>query len=335
VADMRRRRVAADRQALGRVGLAGLAIIALTFVPLAIHELTTNFSEIEAALRYLRAGGEPARLDLVPRLLVIAARITSWPLAGLITAGPTAAIVAISGVLGLTIWRVAAARGEERIAVRWLALGLAWTALALSMISPSLATVTPGLPNDHYHAFADPMVFVLVGIGVAALSASGGRAIAGAGGTIAVTPGRALAVVGLFAIIAWAATHQPPAVAPDGGFPAAEAAAARIEGAVREDPIRLRSLPLFKTAEAYAYPLVRDGRSVEVAAPDGGATIAGSTLVILCDSLFESSIGAPCGGPAESAVASTEGYGTPVDRFRAAPRQTISIYRAPQGAIQP
>ena len=40
-------------------GLAGLAIIALSFLPLVVHELTNDFSEIHAALDYLRGGGQP------------------------------------------------------------------------------------------------------------------------------------------------------------------------------------------------------------------------------------------------------------------------------------
>ena len=42
-------------------GLAGLAIIALAYVPLVVHELTTDFAEVRAALVYLQAGGEPGR----------------------------------------------------------------------------------------------------------------------------------------------------------------------------------------------------------------------------------------------------------------------------------
>lgn len=324
VTDVRRRHVPSERQALLRVGLAGVAIIALSFLPLAIHELTTNFSEIQAALTYLRAGGDPPRLEPPARFLVVASRIVSWPLVGLITAGLTAAVIAIFGVLGLTIWRFVAAKGEERIAVRWLALGLGWTALALTAISPSLATVVLGLPNDHYHAFADPIVFALVGIGVAALWRPGGRPIAALTG--AITPGRLIASLGIVAIVAWAATHQPPAVAADGGFPAADAAAARIQAAAGDGPIQLRSLPDFKSAETYAYPLIRAGRTVDLNGSSGGAP--GSTLVVICDSLFETAIGAPCGGPAETTAAPPERYGAPLDRFEAAPGRTISVYRA-------
>ena len=63
--------------------------------------------------------------------------------------------------------------------MRWLALGLTWTVVALAVGASSLATVVPGLPNDHYHAFADPMVFTLIGIGAAVLWRGGRPAIAG------------------------------------------------------------------------------------------------------------------------------------------------------------
>jgi 4-amino-4-deoxy-L-arabinose transferase-like glycosyltransferase len=58
VADARRRPSGPDRQAVVRAGLAGLAIVALTYVPLVVYELTTDFSEVRAALDYLQAGGD-------------------------------------------------------------------------------------------------------------------------------------------------------------------------------------------------------------------------------------------------------------------------------------
>ena len=67
-------------------------------------------------------------------------------------------------MIAIAVWRGAGATGV----VRWLGLGLLWSAVFLTMAAPSLASVVPGLPNDHYHAFADPMVVVLVGLGLAA-----------------------------------------------------------------------------------------------------------------------------------------------------------------------
>ena len=94
-------------------------------------------------------------------------------------------------------------------------------------------------------------------------------------------------------------------------------------------PVSLRSLPVFKTAEAYRYPLDprRRGR------PRRG--LRRQRLVIVCDSLFEEAIGAPCGGPAEDASLAARPFsaasGTPTlaDRFEAAPGRTISVYVAP------
>ena len=150
-------------------------------------------------------------------------------------------------------------------------------------------------------------------------------------------PGRILAVGGMVAIIAWAATHQPPAVNPDGGFPAAQRVAQRIEASAGAGPIRLVSLPLFKPGDAYAYPLVLDGRKLLTGEPDDNEVILVRTdasaadpasLVVVCDALFEVAIGAPCGGSAEATVV-PQGIGDPIERFDAAPGRTISMYRVP------
>ena len=346
VADVRRRTVARERRAIVRTGLAGLAVIALSFTPLVINELTTDFSEVQAALAYLRAGGDPPTLGPLGRFVVVATRVVSWPLIGLIADGLGAAVLSLVAVVAIALWRATAGRGDERTAARWLGLGLVWSALALTFASPSLAFVVRGLPNDHYHAFADPMVVVLVGIGAAALWRAGPLARGSADGRPAsmaatrsaasadlATPRRFLAILGTLALVAWAALHLPPAVNRDGGFPAAVAAAARIEAAVGPGPIRLRSLPDFKSVEAYAYPLVRAGWTLHMGEETGDATLTlGATttgpesLVIICDSLFEGAIGAACGGPAETLIAPAS-LGEPIDRFEAAPGRTISVYR--------
>jgi hypothetical protein len=139
-----------------------------------------------------------------------------------------------------------------------------------------------------------------------------------------------IAVAGVVALLGWNLTNQPPAVHPDGGFPAADAAAARIARAAGGGEITLRSLPVFKSTEAYAYPLVRAGRIVHVGGAIDSAPAAGSALVVICDALFEKAIGAACGGPAEASIAPPNQYGEPLDRFEAAPGRTISVYRATQ-----
>jgi hypothetical protein len=135
------------------------------------------------------------------------------------------------------------------------------------------------------------------------------------------------------ALIAWSTTHQLPAVHADGGFPAAEAAAARIETVTERQPIELRSLPDFKSVEAYAYPLVRGGRSVTFGAEVSDAVLRPSGpagppayLAVICDRLFEHVIGAPCGGPAEMTLAPGGTDAALVDRFDPAPGRVISIY---------
>ena len=126
------------------------------------------------------------------------------------------------------------------------------------------------------------------------------------------------------ALIGWNIARLPPAVDPDGGFPTRQRSAARIETAVAERSVSLRSLPVFKTAEAYRYPLVRDGADLR-------DETSAAALVIVCDALFEEAIGAPCGGPAEEASLAARpftpsgGTATLADRFEAAPGRTISV----------
>ena len=321
VADARSRPSGAERRRVWRFGLAGLAIIALSFLPLVIHELTSDFSEIHAALDYIRAGGDPTALGPPLRFVVVGVRVVSWPLAGLITDAAGVALMATGVVIAIAVALARFGSVPERQAARWLGLGLLWTVFALTFISPSLASVVPGLPNDHYHAFADPMVFTLIGLGAAALwrgTTSGTEA--------RVSIGAVLAVVAVTALVGWNLTRQPPSTNPDGGFPAAELAAARIMR-IGGSELTLRSLPDFKTTEAYEYPLIRAGARVTVDTATGPVTTAQGSLVVVCDATFEVAIGAPCGGPAEAVIAPAARFGAPVDRFLAAPGRTISIYR--------
>ena len=357
VADARARFPGGERRGVWRYGLAGLAIVAASFLPLAIHESQTDFSEIHAALEYLRAGGDPTALGPLARFLVIGARVASWPVTGLITDGPLAGLTATIMVSAIPVWRALAGSPFERVAARWLGLGLLWTSGFLAVASPSLATIVPGLPNDHYHAFADPMVFVLVGMGaaglwrphVAAAAAVGHRAVGhlgpaagadvGAGGARQLPVHRVALVAAVAILVSWNIGHQPLAIAPDGGFPAAERAAIRIaDSAGRSSAadgslagwVTLRSIPGFKSVEAYAYPLIRLGVPVHVDRVDDGtrpATPSTGTFVLICDATFEAVVGASCGGPAEAVVAPPAIFGDPIERFEAAPGRTISIYR--------
>jgi len=100
-------------------------------------------------------------------------------------------------------------------------------------------------------------------------------------------------------------------------------------------PIDLRSLPVFKSVEAYTYPLVLGGRDLQLGDEISEATLVRDeatastepgSIVVICDVLFEVVIGAPCGGPAESTLVPA-GSGELLDRFDGAPGRVISIYR--------
>lgn len=315
VADIRRHDPGAERTARLRMAGLGAALLIASYAPLAVHELSNDFSETRAAIDFVTGGGEPSGTALPARLAVVAIRVLSWPLSGLITDAPVAALLAAALVVVLVTWRALAATGEERTAARWFGLGLAWSVAALTVGASGLASVVAGLPNDHYHAFVDPIVFVVVGLGAAAIwrwrpgPGPAGRPIAG--------PALAIALVG--AIVAFNVANQPPPVHPDGGWPAGRRAADRVLAAVGDRPIVLDSLPDFKPAHALRFPLVASGAGIVPAGGDAAAR------VVLCDDLFRDAIGAACGGPAEDA---SMGGGAVVvsERFEAAPGRWISVY---------
>jgi hypothetical protein len=334
----------ARRRAIGPVAVGVLAIFAIAYLPLLLNELTTSGSELRAALDYLGGGRSGTETAIPIRFAIVGLRVLSWPLTGLITDGFAAAAVASVAVVAIAVWR-SRAGGPDRPAARWLGLGLLWSTAFLTVAAPSLASVVPGLPNDHYHAFADPMVFTLVGLGAAAalrgvLHAPERRPAGPAIGPI-------LTAVGIVVLVGWNLSHLPPAVNPDGGFPAGEAAADRVDGALtaagvaRTDVIHLQSLPAFKSTEAMVYPLARLGRAYVGDVPKGVAPgsvgpSAGQTLsvdfrglVLLCDDRFHDAIGAHCGGPAETTVTPDAGgsaWGPLLDRFEAAPDRLVSVY---------
>jgi 4-amino-4-deoxy-L-arabinose transferase-like glycosyltransferase len=325
-----RRREGPSRRRLLLAGAIGLALLVASYVPLAIDLLSTDFSELRHAIAFVAGGGEPAPIGLPLRLVVIALRILAWPLAGLITSAPVAAIVAAATVVAALVWRAVAGGPAERFAARWFGLTLIWTTLALSFAAPGLATVVARLPNDHYHAFVDPIVFVAIGLGVAGLVglARPSRSDGPSATSVTAAPvALAVAAVVVVAIVAFNLVRQPPPVSPDGGWPAGDRAAERVLGDVGgpgAGTIVLQSLPALKSGDAMGFPLVRRGASV--AAGDAGVA-AGSELplVLLCDGAFAEAIGAPCGGPAEDAQVSGLAL-VLVERFQAAPDRWVSVY---------
>jgi 4-amino-4-deoxy-L-arabinose transferase-like glycosyltransferase len=338
--DLRRATTGEQRQRLRSAGLIALAVIVIGYLPLVVHELTNNFSETRAALAFLAAGGQPVALSLPARLLFVGLRILAWPLAGVLTDHLAIGVILGVAVVAGLAWRIRVAGQPERGQVRFLGATLLFGWLVLGVGVGGLASVTP-LPVDHYHAFLDPIVFIAVGLTAAGLWRLAERA------TLALTPRRAvqgalgLALTGL---VVFNLASAPPATAPDGGWPAAEAAAQRILLTTRARPIELRGLPAFKAADAYGFPLIRLGATVSGTLDDptpwstaaarsasGTGAVVGEVpdaalgssgaIVVICDSLFITT----CAGVAETAAVPAATFSL-ADRFVAAPGRTISIY---------
>jgi hypothetical protein len=307
VADLRRRS-ARERRVVAGAAALNFALLLLSYVPLGIHELSSDFSESRAAVDFITAGGEGSATALPVRFLIVVIRVLAWPLTGLITHAPAAALMATGLVIGIVVWRLRSDRPGERTAVRWLGAGLLWSTVALTFGASGLATVIPGLPNDHYHAFADPMVFVLVGLGVAALA------------RVRRPIGQLTAAALVVTLGGYNLANQPPARAADGGWPAARAASERILAATGARPLALESLPDFKPATAMRFPLAQRTSGLVDDASDPDAAV-----VVLCDDLFRTAIGAACGGDAEERIASLGGRRL-ADRFEAAPGRWVSVY---------
>lgn len=322
-----------DRVALGLLG--GVALIVLLFLPLIVNELETGFQETRFVLDYLRGGDESLAGGPVSALAFTFLRVVGWPLVGLVTDVPAAAAILLAVTVGLAAVGLVRARGLQATGLRWLVGILAWSTIALAFAAPSLQRVVAGLPNDHYHAFIDPIVVILIAVPAAGLLDS---ALATWRATH--RPGAGLAGIavgaGLAALVVVALVRMPPAVDPDGGWPAMRAAGQRIATYADGRFVSLFGLPDFKLRDAVGYPIEYAGGG-----PAGGLVdLMGfpegiDVIVVACDRLFESAIGHPCGGPAEDALMArfTEMGSGPegipphlVERFDASPRTSISIY---------
>ena len=268
----------------------------MLFVPLVAHELGSDFAETRRALDYLTGGGGGEELlDPFVQVAFTLFRVVGWPLVGLVTDAPVGAIVAVSVATVLAAWLMLAGRGQDGTAGRWLGLTVLWSGLALSRLAPSLQTVVAGLPNDHYHAFMDPVVIVLVALAVRAVARGSGlhqRVDVAA---------RAVVAVALAALVLLDLRLAPPAD-PNGGWPAARDAGERIVAEAAGRSIEIRGLPIFKTAEGTGFPVIYAGGDAAVAT-DRATAVAplepGSLVVIACDRLFETVILHACGGEAE------------------------------------
>jgi dolichyl-phosphate-mannose-protein mannosyltransferase len=329
--------------------VGGLAVVALLFAPLLVHELQTGFHETRLILDYFGSSGAETR-DPLFSLLFTLLRTVGWPIVGLVTSVPVGAALVLAVFLGLVAWRDLVARGPERIALAWLVGILAWSTLVLAFVAPGLQTVVEGLPNDHYHASLDPVVATLFGVSIAALLSRGfdawrarpasARERPGPSTTAAIDPavvrGLVAGAVGSVVLIAIVGTEllRLPPPDPNGGWAAARAAGIRIAGTLQGPPTAIVSLPSFKSADGIAFPVFEAVRR----AP-GGSSSTSTGVVVVCDRLLESQIGAKCGGPAEDRFMFGEGAAVPdpdtgvtpstrslLDRFDASPRTAISVY---------
>lgn len=305
------------RRLLGAAALAAGTTTVL-FLPLLWHELQTGFSETRLILAYLGGGGLGDGSDPLSRLLFAALRVVSWPFVGLVTEAPAVAAAWLAVFVGLVGWGLVSARGPARRAMAWLAGITAWCTLGLAVGAPSLQHVVPGLPTNHYHAFLDPLLAVMVALAVAGLVSLPGPP------GVAALP-KAVAAVVVVALVGLGVTRWPPAVDPEGGWAAARAAGQRIvENA--GDRIVLLGLPAVKSPAGIGFPIRRAGGEL---VPPGEAF---DSVVVACDRLFEPVIGVPCGGLAEDLVVrdriAIPGGELPfeVARFDASPRTSISIY---------
>lgn len=312
------------RAAAGRAVAAGLAIVALTYLPLLAHELSHDWEETRNVVAFFTGGGAgESSLDPWQRLVFTTLRAIGWPLVGLVTDVPYASVAAVAVAIALAAWRSRSAKADERFAARWLAATVGWGIVGLTFMAPSLSTVVEGLPNDHYHAFLDPAVFALVGLGLAALITERPEPLPGVRATppLVDRTARSLALLALAALLAVQVGQWPPVTASDGGYPAAEAAARRIlKDAEALGGITLAGLPKFKTTEGVEFPLRVLGAEIVSPAEAG-------VLVVVCDRLFEPVIHETCGGSAEATiVGESERFVDLFDRFALSRRTEISVY---------
>ena len=319
------------RPAARRAVVAGLAIVALTYLPLLANELGHGWEETGKVVAFFTGGGaRESSLDPLERLVFTTLRAIGWPLVGLVTDVPYASIAAVAVAIAMAAWRSRSAEADERFAARWLAATVGWGIVGLTFMAPSLSTVVKGLPNDHYHAFLDPAVFVLVGLGLAALIAERPEPLQGDRATPPQVDrsARGLALLALAGLLVVQVGKWPPLPALDGGYPAAEAAARRIrDAAAGRGGITLLGLPKFKTTEGVEFPLRVLGAPI-VPAADAGI------LVVACDRLFEPVIHETCGGPAEDALVAESGrFVELMNRFALSRRTEISIYLPPAPPI--
>ena len=301
VDDLRRR----DRRTARWLAVA-VAIVAASFLPLLLHELTTGFGEVRAVLEARGGLGAVDAPPWVVRAVFVPFRVLSVPLVRDVLLWLPATTLAAGLVVGAA---VLGSRRSSRVSseTRLLALGLALALVLLIVGAPWLSTVTP-LFVDHYHLALDPLVYGMLGL---------------AAGVLWRTPaGRVVVVVLVASVAAWNLLLVPlPPVNADGGWPAGLAAGQRVVEVNGTEPSALVGSPRFKKTAAVEYPVTILG------SPPVGQANA-TRVTVLCDDLFKEVVEAACRGPAEEARLAEVGItpGRLIARFAAAPGRWISIY---------
>jgi hypothetical protein len=200
-------------------------------------------------------------------------------------------------------------RFGTRLISFWLLLIILTLGIGLHAVSEVQAEE---LPTEQYHVVADVLVFIAVGLIAGGLW----RELPRRWPTVA---RRVAAVLAVGALLAWNAGHWPLLTSADGGWPAAQAAATRLEHDAAGSPLAL--VPLFeeKGSDAYLYPLTRDG--LTLVAPDKAVTVA-----LLCDTYW---LKVSCDTADAEWLAAHPGGGAPtrIERFFAAPDRILTVYR--------
>jgi 4-amino-4-deoxy-L-arabinose transferase-like glycosyltransferase len=338
-------------------GLAGLALLLATYLPVVIHELTGGFTELRGIASYVSSPPGYVEVSPLARLVFAAIRIPAWPLTGwpyfelrpglVMTLAVFLALAAAWSMMLLRTWRhrlsisgFEVTRDDERhgFALMVGGVGLIVVVLGLGLRAVSELNVTM---SEQYHTAADPFVLVATAVTIGAIWNAGRRAPAGdgpeassaaagtgagAGSPRSATPDRvafairrALAIAVVVAFVVFNAAHWRP-VTTAGSWTDAQAAATRLERDAAGGRIALVPLYATKGTDAYAYPLLRDG--IGVVAPEEA-----STVVLLCDSTW---IKVGCGGYEEKdwLGEGSQGRGlTLIDYFDAAPDKVMSVYK--------
>ncbi len=312
--------------------LAGVGLVALLFVPLLASELQTGFAETRGVLAYFAGEGGDRDVNPLFAIAFTLYRVVGWPFVGSVLDAPVAAAFLLALTIAGAVLALRLVAPPQRTAIRWFIGLVIWSTLALALAAPSLLTIVIGLPNDHYHAFLDPVVILLVAVPLGILF---DRAIDAWRSTRRPFSALAPVAVGLvvMAVFTTSIVRRPPPVDPDGGWPAMRDAGVRVASIANGRPVYLYGIPDFKLPDALGFPIEHAGADLAYSVPGhpAGEPIPArnpAVFVIVCDRLFEDVVAARCGGPAEDALASRLVPLVLAERFEASPRTVVSVYES-------